>query len=35
LSFDDRREAQRQLFLLSITPKGVKEVTPAARRPEG
>jgi ABC-type branched-subunit amino acid transport system substrate-binding protein len=35
LSFDDRREAQRQLFLLSITPKGVKEVTPPARRPEG
>jgi branched-chain amino acid transport system substrate-binding protein len=35
ISFDDRREAQRQLFLLSITPKGVKEVTPAPHRPEG
>ena len=29
----DCREAQRQLYLLNITPKGVKEVTP--KRPEG
>jgi ABC-type branched-subunit amino acid transport system substrate-binding protein len=35
ISFDDRREARRQLFLLSITPKGIKEVTPVGRRPEG
>jgi ABC-type branched-subunit amino acid transport system substrate-binding protein len=33
LSFDDAREARRQLYLMNITPKGVKEVTP--RRPEG
>ncbi|MFZ5445495.1 MAG: penicillin-binding protein activator [Myxococcota bacterium] len=33
LSFDDAREARRQLYLLNITPKGVKEVTP--KRPEG
>lgn len=33
ISFDDQREARRQLFLLNITPKGVKEVTP--RKPEG
>ncbi len=35
LSFDDRREAQRQLFLLTITPRGVKEVTPPSGRPGG
>jgi ABC-type branched-subunit amino acid transport system substrate-binding protein len=34
LSFDDGREAQRQLFLLNITPKGIKEVTPT-HKPEG
>lgn len=34
MSFDDHREAQRQLFLLNITPKGIKEVTPS-RKPEG
>jgi ABC-type branched-subunit amino acid transport system substrate-binding protein len=34
LSFDDQREAQRQLFMLSITAKGIKEVTPN-RKPEG
>ncbi len=33
LSFDDAREARRDLSLLNITQKGVKEVTP--RRPEG
>ena len=33
LTMDDAREARRQLYLLNITPKGVKEVTP--RRPEG
>jgi ABC-type branched-subunit amino acid transport system substrate-binding protein len=33
LSFDDNREARRELYLMNITPKGVKEVTP--RRPEG
>lgn len=35
ISFDDAREARRQLFVLNITPKGIKEVTPAPRRPEG
>lgn len=34
ISFDDRREAQRQMFLLNITPKGVKELSPS-QRPEG
>lgn len=34
LSMDDLREARRQLYLLNITPKGVKEVTPG-KRPEG
>jgi ABC-type branched-subunit amino acid transport system substrate-binding protein len=33
-SFDDRREAKRPLFLLNITPRGVKEVTPQ-KKPEG
>jgi hypothetical protein len=33
LTMSDLREAQRQLYLLNITTKGVKEVTP--RRPEG
>ena len=32
-SIDDQRETRRPLFLLNITPKGVKEVTP--RKPEG
>ena len=35
ISFGDEREAERQLFLLNITPKGIKEVTPANRKPEG
>lgn len=34
LSFDDQREARRQMFLLNITPKGVKELAPS-QRPEG
>lgn len=33
ISMDDLREARRQLYLLNITTRGVKEVTP--RRPEG
>ena len=33
-SFDGKREARRPLFLLNITPKGIKEVTPL-KRPEG
>ncbi len=33
LSMNDLREAQRQLYLLNITTKGIKEV--AARPPEG
>ncbi|MDP1827273.1 MAG: penicillin-binding protein activator [Archangium sp.] len=33
LTIDDSREARRQLYLLNITTKGVKEVTP--KRPEG
>ena len=33
LTMDDSREAKRQLYLLNITTKGVKEVTP--KRPEG
>lgn len=33
LSMSDLREARRQLYLMNITPKGVKEVTP--KRPEG
>ena len=33
LTMDDAREARRQLYLLNITTKGVKEVTP--KRPEG
>ncbi len=33
LTIDDAREARRQLYLLNITTKGVKEVTP--KRPEG
>jgi ABC-type branched-subunit amino acid transport system substrate-binding protein/TolA-binding protein len=35
ISFGDDREAERQLFLLNITPKGIKEVTPVSRKPEG
>lgn len=31
--FDDRREAQKPLFLLSIEPRGIKEIAP--RKPEG
>ena len=34
ISFDDQREAQRQMFLLNITPKGIKELNPS-QRPEG
>ncbi|MFO0594442.1 MAG: penicillin-binding protein activator [Myxococcaceae bacterium] len=33
LTMDDLRETRRQLYMLNITPKGVKEVTP--KRPEG
>lgn len=33
LTIDDAREVRRQLYLLNITPRGVKEVTP--KRPEG
>lgn len=33
LTMNDAREARRQLYLLSITTKGVKEVAP--KRPEG
>ncbi len=33
ISMDDLREARRQLYLLNITTRGVKEVTP--KRPEG
>ncbi len=33
-SFDGKREARRPLFLLNITPKGIKEVTPS-KKPEG
>ncbi len=33
-SFDGKREARRSLFLLTITPKGVKEVVPS-KKPEG
>jgi ABC-type branched-subunit amino acid transport system substrate-binding protein len=35
ISFDDKREAKRDLFLLNITPKGIKEVQAAPPRPEG
>ena len=35
ISFDDDREAQRPLFLLNITPKGIKEIPPGAKKPEG
>jgi len=35
ISFDDAREARRPLFLLTITPKGIKEVLPAPKKPEG
>ena len=34
-TFDGKREARRQLFLLNITQKGIKEVTPAKKPPEG
>ncbi len=36
--FDDAREAHKSLFLLSIEPKGIKELVPpkeAAHKPEG
>ena len=36
--FDDAREAQKSLFLLSIEPKGIRELPPAkepAHKPEG
>jgi ABC-type branched-subunit amino acid transport system substrate-binding protein len=33
ISMTDNREAKRQLYLMNITTKGVKEVTP--KRPEG
>lgn len=35
ISFDDKREAKRDLFFLNITPKGVKEVQAAPPKPEG
>ncbi len=34
ISFDDQREAQRPMFFLQITPKGIKELNPS-QRPEG
>jgi ABC-type branched-subunit amino acid transport system substrate-binding protein len=34
LSFTDRREARRQLFILNITTRGVREVT-VEKKPEG
>lgn len=33
-SFDGKREARRPLFLLNITPKGIKEIV-IAKKPEG
>ncbi|MBK7864584.1 MAG: penicillin-binding protein activator [Archangiaceae bacterium] len=33
--FDDRREAQKPLFLLTIDPKGIKEIPLKARPPAG
>lgn len=35
ISFDDKREAKRDLFFLNITPKGIKEVQAAPPKPEG
>lgn len=35
ISFDDRREARRDLFLLNITPKGIQEVQATPLKPEG
>lgn len=35
ISFDDKREAKRDLFFLNITTKGIKEVQPAPPKPEG
>jgi len=32
ISFDDNREARRPLFLLNVTPKGIKEIPP---KPQG
>jgi ABC-type branched-subunit amino acid transport system substrate-binding protein len=34
LSFTEKRETKRQLFILSITPKGLREVS-VTRKPEG
>ncbi|MCC6332637.1 MAG: penicillin-binding protein activator [Myxococcales bacterium] len=35
ISFDDHREARRDLFFLNITPRGIKEVPLAPPKPEG
>lgn len=35
ISFDDKREAKRDLFFLNITTKGIKEVQAAPPKPEG
>lgn len=35
ISFDDKREAKRDLFFLNITTRGIKEVQPAPPKPEG
>ncbi|MEW5742296.1 MAG: penicillin-binding protein activator [Myxococcota bacterium] len=35
ITFDDRREARRDLFFLNITPRGIKEVPLAPPKPEG
>lgn len=34
MSFTDKREAKRELFILNITPRGVREVV-VAKKPEG
>jgi branched-chain amino acid transport system substrate-binding protein len=34
-SFDDKREAQKPLFLLTIDPKGIKELPQKAKTPAG
>jgi hypothetical protein len=33
--FDDKREAQKPLFLLTIDPKGIKELPQKGKTPEG
>ena len=33
--FDDKREAQKPLFLLTIDPKGIKEIPLKAKTPAG